>query len=345
MRDRIFLSYRRGDASADARSIYEHLCGTFGKARLFIDVDGIQHGTDFRSALDENLGRCKVLLAIVGQNWLAASDAEGNRRLDDEADYVRAEIAKAIEQDVSVIPVLVGNARMPTQDELPIELRQFSFRQAARVRHESFSQDMEALTRDLRSSIRPARPLLRLSMASALALMVGFGVVFAAAPQVPSRVLNALYAPSVPLNISSITQDCIRATKHPEASEVVRRLATRMSEPGYQYGWRTDSGPVWKKINKVEVAGDELSVFYDYRNGRLRLVPVVDNAYSASSEPIGESAMPFALLLQGSWSQDNSFGCMELKLDDSGFGYGNWGNGADGELAGRAMIGDSPEEE
>src|SRR5262245_9269861 len=107
MAGRIFINYRREDSRADARSVYQRLERVFGKNRLFMDVDTIQKGRDFTKVLDEHLAQSDVMLAIIGNRWLTAQDEKGARRLDDPDDFVRVEIARALDRDISVIPVLV----------------------------------------------------------------------------------------------------------------------------------------------------------------------------------------------------------------------------------------------
>ena len=41
----IFISYRREDAAGDAGRLADHLQRRFGRARVFLDVDGIAPGT------------------------------------------------------------------------------------------------------------------------------------------------------------------------------------------------------------------------------------------------------------------------------------------------------------
>ena len=146
----IFISYRRDDTKAEARSIFERLQrGPVGRRRLFMDVDDIERGRDFRAVLDAHLGQCAALLALIGPNWLDARDAAGRRRLDDPSDFVRLEIGAALARGVPVVPVLLDNAQLPAPEALPDDLKPLCFRQAARVAHESFGRDMQALEVDL----------------------------------------------------------------------------------------------------------------------------------------------------------------------------------------------------
>ena len=95
---RIFISYRRSDSADIAGRIYDRLIGRFGKDPVFKDVDLIPLGLDFKEYLDKKVGECDVLLAILGDRWLEASDITGKNRLEDPTDFVRIEIESALEE-------------------------------------------------------------------------------------------------------------------------------------------------------------------------------------------------------------------------------------------------------
>ena len=85
------------------------------------------------------------MLAIIGPDWLTA-ERDGKRRLDDPDDWVRREIAIALDLSrVSVIPVLVGDAELPTSEQLPEPLRALPGRQAITVRPDRFEDDVDNL--------------------------------------------------------------------------------------------------------------------------------------------------------------------------------------------------------
>lgn len=135
MSTKIFLSYRREDSADIAGRIFDHLERRFGRDRLFLDVDAIPYGEDFRRRIDQALSHTGVLLAIIGDRWLDAEDpASGARRLDDPDDYVSVEISSALERSITVVPVLVGEAQMPRGADLPARLADLSYRNAAEVR-------------------------------------------------------------------------------------------------------------------------------------------------------------------------------------------------------------------
>jgi hypothetical protein len=122
----IFLSYRRGDALPYARLLKSELTGRFPDARVFMDLDSIEPGSDFAEVIEQALGLCVVLVALIGRQWATLSDEEGNRRLDNPDDLVRYEIVTALERGVPVIPVLVDDARPLRRQELPAELHKLA---------------------------------------------------------------------------------------------------------------------------------------------------------------------------------------------------------------------------
>lgn len=111
---KIFISYRRDDSQDISDRIFEKLDAHFGKGNVFMDIDTIPFGVDFRKHISDAVGRCDFILAIIGKNWLDArhrgGPKQGHRRLDDPTDFVRIELQTGLERDIDVIPVLVGGA-------------------------------------------------------------------------------------------------------------------------------------------------------------------------------------------------------------------------------------------
>lgn len=141
--DSIFLSYRRSDSASDAGRIYDYLERDFGQERIFRDVDSIPLGVNFRKALEHEIERCRVLLIIIGSDWLTASDKEGNQRLLSPNDWVRIEIECALRRGIAVIPILVSGAEMPDKLKLPDSIQTLTDYQATAVRPDpDFRTDM-----------------------------------------------------------------------------------------------------------------------------------------------------------------------------------------------------------
>lgn len=131
---KIFISYRRDDSSYIAGMINDRLEKHFGPNSVFLDIDSIPLGLDFRKHISDSVGQCNVLLALIGDSWINSTNDQGSRRLDDPTDFVRLEVESALKRDIPVIPVLVGKARMPSATELPSSLQELAFRNAAEVR-------------------------------------------------------------------------------------------------------------------------------------------------------------------------------------------------------------------
>ena len=126
----IFISYRREDAASAAGRLHDTLAGRFGVDHVFMDVDAIEPGVDFKEAIDAAVEHCDVLIALIGPDWLATDVDGGRRRIDNPDDYVRLEIEAALSRNIRVIPALVERAAMPRSDELPEGLVQLARRNA-----------------------------------------------------------------------------------------------------------------------------------------------------------------------------------------------------------------------
>jgi hypothetical protein len=182
MAGKIFINYRRDDSIGMAGRLHDRLAQTFGRDKLFMDVDHIPAGADFVAHLNNQVAECDVVLAIIGPNWLRAKDKAGQRRLHQPDDFVAIEIAAALARDTLVIPVLVDAARMPKESDLPDTLKPLARRQAVEVRHAHFGHDAEALIARMRKALGqeaagPGRwsvPLVAV-VAATLLLLVGWG--------------------------------------------------------------------------------------------------------------------------------------------------------------------------
>ncbi len=123
----IAISYRRQDSSPVAGRLYDRLQAEFGKGSVFMDFDSIPYGVDFREHIKQTLQRAKVVVAIIGPEWCGGKELS-NRRIDDPTDFVRLEVASALENGIPIIPVLVNNTPMPEARNLPPELEGLAFR-------------------------------------------------------------------------------------------------------------------------------------------------------------------------------------------------------------------------
>ncbi|MEM7525906.1 MAG: toll/interleukin-1 receptor domain-containing protein, partial [Pseudomonadota bacterium] len=142
---KIFINYRRADTRWAAARIYDDLGERFGHDRLFMDVDSIPAGADFVEHLNRHVDECEAILVLIGRDWLTLTSEDGVRRIDDQADFVTIEIARALQRGVRVIPVLVDGADAPADKDLPELIKPLCRRQALRIDHDSYRRDFDAV--------------------------------------------------------------------------------------------------------------------------------------------------------------------------------------------------------
>ena len=130
----IFINYRREESAHIAGRLHDALASTFGRNKLFMDVDNIPVGRDFEDYLKSQVTACDAMLAVIGPNWIDGKNETGQRRLDNPDDFVAIEIGAALARNIPVVPVLVDGARMPKANELPDSLKLLARRQAVQVR-------------------------------------------------------------------------------------------------------------------------------------------------------------------------------------------------------------------
>ena len=156
----IFISYRRSDSAAFAGRIADFFAYHHGDVRVFFDVVAIEPGEDFTAAIRNRLAASQVVLAIIGENWLDARGSDGARRLDTPSDFVRLELAMALEMGKRVIPVLIDNAQMPAAQALPADLQALAVCNGEFMRGAAFQRDAQHLagfvTQFMQASSEPA---------------------------------------------------------------------------------------------------------------------------------------------------------------------------------------------
>jgi hypothetical protein len=143
----VFISYRREDAAGHAGRLRDRLVGLFGEAAVFMDVQSIHPGADYRQIIEQTIGKCDVLIAIIGPHWLASLQARAAR----EEDLVATEILAALTTRTTIVPVLVGGAAMPPDNELPDILRPLTRYQAIEIRDARFDDGFQQLAGFLRT--------------------------------------------------------------------------------------------------------------------------------------------------------------------------------------------------
>src|SRR5262249_6761920 len=138
------------DSRYQARMIHSAFCKAIPSDHVFMDVDSIRPGANFRKVLKGWVDECEVLVALIGPGWIDARDPKTKRRrLDNNSDFVRIEIDEALARGIPVVPVLLDDTEMPDVDLLPEDLKELVDRQAEFVQYRTFDADVERLIRKL----------------------------------------------------------------------------------------------------------------------------------------------------------------------------------------------------
>jgi hypothetical protein len=145
----IFLSYRSDQSAAAVGRVYDRLMDTYGSQSLFVDSCALPLGVDPVVYIEQQLQRCSAILVMIGSDWSRVTDHQGNRLLDDPQDLVRVGIATALKQRKHIIPVLIQNATMPQENELPEEIRFLAGLSGISVHTEKWLVDIEQLVTEL----------------------------------------------------------------------------------------------------------------------------------------------------------------------------------------------------
>jgi hypothetical protein len=117
----------------------------FGERNVFMDVD-LAPGVDFVERITEVVSACQVLIVVMGPNWATVEDEDGDVRISDPDDFVRLEVETALRRpEVTPIPVLVAEARMPKREALPPELQPLARRNALEMSNARWGYDVDRL--------------------------------------------------------------------------------------------------------------------------------------------------------------------------------------------------------
>jgi hypothetical protein len=150
----IFVNYRSGDHTTVVEALHRELARHFGEGQVFFDTSSLRPGDRYPDGLRSGVRGCEVLLVVIHADWLGV-DESGTRLVDREGDWVRREIEMALDGGKPVVPVLLGEARLPAPQELPPSIRDLALRQAHRIRRGFFGTDVERLVGRLEHSVAP----------------------------------------------------------------------------------------------------------------------------------------------------------------------------------------------
>ena len=162
----IFISYRRDDSRGSAGRLHADLADHFGADVVFRDIDAIRPGAVYGEVIDEAIAHCDAVIVVIGTCWAESRAASGQRRLASPKDFVRREIVSALAHDKVVIPVLVEDAMMPSEEDLPAELARLTTLNALPISDQRWDYDvmrlvglLDELTGSVVAQARAATPV------------------------------------------------------------------------------------------------------------------------------------------------------------------------------------------
>ena len=124
----IFINYRRADSGYAVGRIYQCLADAFGREAVFCDFDSIPKGADFPESIRTVLADCRVVLTVIGKDWLCILQERNPPEGGAGPDWVREELEivcrrRETEADgrLLVYPLLL-DAKMPFATDLPPSL-------------------------------------------------------------------------------------------------------------------------------------------------------------------------------------------------------------------------------
>ncbi|MET0648999.1 MAG: toll/interleukin-1 receptor domain-containing protein [Pyrinomonadaceae bacterium] len=143
----VFISYRRNEAAAYAGRLYDRLAARFGRGRVFIDTENVGWGEDFVEVITAAASSCAAMIVLISREWTRGAQVEVD-------DYVRLEVATALERKIRVIPILIQGATMPAPKDLPEDLSPLVRRNALALSDTRWERDVEDLIETLEGLLK-----------------------------------------------------------------------------------------------------------------------------------------------------------------------------------------------
>jgi tetratricopeptide (TPR) repeat protein len=161
----IFISYRRDGGAELAQLVYKDLKKR--GYRVFMDVRELRSG-HFDDELRRQVGAAKDFLLLLTPNSLD--------RCADPGDWVRSEIALALQLKLNIVPLVKPPFRIPNPEDLPPELAELPRHNAVEYNHDKSDESLAIAASRLRSK----SSWLRANRGRLLAACFGLAALFAA---------------------------------------------------------------------------------------------------------------------------------------------------------------------
>ena len=150
-----FISYRRSEASSEARDFRRELARRYGAASVFMDTSSIDYGESFPDRIASAIRGCSLMLVLIGPHWLEPVD--GIRRIDNPDDWVHREVEAGLQRgEAVVVPILLDGATAPSEAELPESIKGLATLHAFAVAGGDLAAEIDNLVKSVERGRRRA---------------------------------------------------------------------------------------------------------------------------------------------------------------------------------------------
>ena len=300
-RPKIFITYRRSDTDGHAGRLHADLTKTFPQHNVFFDIGTLKAGDEFSERIEQTIHGCDVLIAVIGRNWLSAKE-NNRRRIDNRRDLVRREVAMALQRKIVVIPVLVQDASMPTEDDLPNELKPLSHRSATMLSDHRWNYDVKQLINQLKDIAPLDHPGKTFPWSKMTFTIIGlFVFVFG--------VLAATWLLSSQRSVTSIDAAANSSTTPPQH--------INQSTPSYQTVVALVSefdGPDQDQLGVSRIIAEQMNeAVRDYQDIKIQRIPDIVQNRSDAAEKCNQYGG--SLILWGSYSKSQTSVRMNVNFE------------------------------
>jgi len=133
-----------------AGRIADALVNQFGEQSVFQDKASLFGGANWKEQIEDAIKECSVFIAVIGPEWTEHKNADGSRRLDDLEDYVRFEVATALQREIGIIPVLVDGAKRLREEQLPEPMKKLAYIEPMRIDDNAWHEGISTLLKAIK---------------------------------------------------------------------------------------------------------------------------------------------------------------------------------------------------
>jgi len=158
MSTKIFISYRRDDSQAQSELVYQALIERFGPSAIFMDSNAIEPGSKWPDRIKQSLSDAHLVLAVIISpgKWMGVDIDTGERRIDDNDDWVHQELATSFEARKHLLPILLKTGEIPKKKILPDSIHALPEMQSLKLDFANWSNDKKLLVAECEQLLKNA---------------------------------------------------------------------------------------------------------------------------------------------------------------------------------------------